>query len=70
MSTCPVEGLPLVPLAAPHHPLRPDHHHDDGDDGDGDDDDDDGDDGQDGGRGRHRPQPSHHLHISASNERP
>ena len=43
---------------------------DDGDDGDDDDDDDDGDDGQDGGRGRHRPQPSHHLHLSASNERP
>ena len=43
MSTCPVEGLPLVPLAAPHHPLRPDHHHDGGDDDDdgGDDDDDD-----------------------------
>ena len=42
MSTCPVEGLPLVPLAAPHHPLRPDHHHDGGDDDDdgGDDDDD------------------------------
>ena len=58
MPTCPVERLPLVPLAAPHHPLRPDHddhggdYHDDhggddhdddgGDVDDGDEDDDDG----------------------------